>query len=290
LKHSKPQHKRNNNALSKAISTILLLPLLASLSACTVTTYGTDNANPYLNKQGEIISLETPIIRFPDSVYNLDLGDYSVKNASVSLGDYTEELLDIRVETKFSNILLPWFGEWNQRLHTYEVSKSQKYSFELYDKGSKLLGAANCIIQNVSVKDLALDEDDIRSEQSSLLKASFLSCTIQDQNTTWTLTFDQSRCQAAQFALQSSGQSKTIDTVSWNRKNRVSAYILSSEGSEQAAVGIKGDPVIWLDSNLIQKDRILLLLSSYSLVLHVWLDGNAAQMAKPSECNHNAMQ
>jgi hypothetical protein len=272
------------------IKTLLLFPFLYS---CISTTDETIMLSKNFEANSAIITLDTPIWRIPDSVYNKSVGDYSIVNTDTSGRGSKKELINRDKDTNFLNYIL--FDDFTFITEEYNVESTERFSFDL-KKNHLLVSTSKCEILSQSSTRVTKSEDILssntfsRSGIETRLKT-YLICAITHQNTQWQLSFISYAEGGIQAQLKSNDLSYEIKNVTEfislitgdngvERRNSPSWLPLKAglyfyDNKEQvAAQSFVGKPKIWLKDSLSADAKELLLAVNYSLTMFNWLDND----------------
>ncbi|WP_434951733.1 hypothetical protein ACRWQL_19570 [Shewanella sp. HL-SH4] len=269
----------------------LSLPLLTS---CVSTIDQTIPLSNEFQTSSTVIILDNPSFRIPDSVYNNDLGIYSVVNAETSWKSSQKNLVDRKKDISFINYIL--FDDALSFISAeYEVDDTQRFSFTL-QQNDENVSTSKCEIFSQSLtketeaNDIEFSGPSSHSSHNTRLKT-YLVCAITHNQKLWQLTLKSYQNQTTIVQVKSDDRSYQVEDISQNvslvkkgdiieQRHSAPWRSLSSgleffDNKEQVgALSFVGKPKIWLKNDLPDQTKQLLVSINYSLTMFNWLDSD----------------
>jgi hypothetical protein len=269
----------------------LSLPLLTS---CVQTIDQTIPLSNEFQTSSTVIILDNPSFRIPDSVYNNDLGIYSVVNAETSWKSSQKNLVDRKKDISFINYIL-FHDALSFISAEYEVDDTQRFSFTL-QQNNENVSTSKCEIFSQSLtketeaNDIEFSSPSSHSSQNTRLKT-YLVCAITHNQKLWQLTLKSYQNQTTIVQVKSDDRSYQVEDISQNvslvkkgdiieQRHSAPWRSLSSgleffDNKEQVgALSFVGKPKIWLKNDLPDQTKQLLVSINYSLTMFNWLDSD----------------
>lgn len=271
--------------------------ILSVLSSCASTI---DKTIPLSNEfviNSKAITLENPAWKIPDTIYNIELDEYSIKSSKTSWRSSDKSVVDRKKDSSFLNYIL-FDDDLSFITEEFEDENTQVFSFNLV-KGDLFISTSACEVfsksftKKTSAKDLTSSNSGSQSSLNTRLKT-YLVCAITHNKKHWRLTLASANEEKIEAQLTSSDFSYDIQNVSKvislikdgdvvERKSSPPWLSFKSglkffHNKEQvAALSFVGKPKIWLSNDLPTESKELLLSVNYSLVMFNWLDSNWRQ-------------
>lgn len=268
--------------------------ILSVLTSCASTVDQTIPLSNEFEANSEIITLENPSWKIPDSIYNKNLGNYSADNSKTSWRSSDRMLVDRKKDTSFINYIL-FDDALSFITEEFEVDETQMFSFNLV-KDDSLISTSKCEIfsQSLAEETVAKDHENTNRISNSSLSTrlkTYLVCSITHNKKLWELTLTSYSEKKVKVKLKSDNLSYEIKAVSKiislvkdgsiiERRNSPPWLSLKSgleffQNTKQvAALSFVGKPKIWLKDDLSSESKELLLSVNYSLTMFNWLDSN----------------
>lgn len=269
-------------------NTLILLSLML-LTSCTSVIDRTIPLSDEFQTSADLIVVKTPLWRFPDSVYDIKVGEYQTVKADTSFRTTHKELVDTSWGLGLLTYLLD--DELFYLSEEYKIEAYQRFSFSL-QQAEQDVSSANCeIFSQNSAKEQHIEKASSSYQPSTKehrLKT-FLICGITIKGQNWQLTLNSNAQNNTTVTLKNETDLFKVESLSniitltqgenGIEKTSSPPWLPDSSGLEfyrgdlqVAAYSFVGDPKIWVRNDIPLSDKEVLFTASYSLTLFNWLD------------------
>lgn len=243
-------------------------------------------------ESSELITYKKSNWKIGGKSFNQPLRNYSVENSKVRWKKSRENLAEREVETNFINYLL-FDDELTYITEKFNVDETQQYSFNLM-QGEELVSNSKCEIFSHSIAEKVISEDNYDSseyETSSIKNRqdTFVFCIVEHNGKLWELSLSALLDEPLEVQLETDDQFyevldvsdqlllkqgdngiEKIKSPSWLAKN--SGLEFYRQSNKVSALSFVGKPKMWLQEDLSDEQKELLLTVNYSLSMFNWLD------------------
>ncbi|WP_144207645.1 hypothetical protein [Shewanella donghaensis] len=267
---------------------------LLSLSSCSTTIDRTVPISKEFEASSQLITLETPTWRVSGTVYNMDIGSYSVTQSNTTWVSRDKELIDRTKDTNFINYIL-FDDVLSVITEEFEVEGTQRFSFSINDEDASV-STSKCEIfsHSLSKETISVDSNTsvIRtSPNMNFRQKTFLICTIEQNNSVWTLSLLSNKNESMKVSLSNNDETYDIKSISeiisivdgvnglekrhsapWRSLHSGLEFFYDNQ--QVAAFSFVGNPKIWLNESLSTDSKELMYAVNYSLAMFNWLDSD----------------
>lgn len=266
---------------------ILTVVIFFNLIGCTSIVDMDIPLSKQFKQNSNLIVIERPTWRVPDSVYNRKLGNYNTINSKTTSKSYDKTLVGRETTNgSFLNYLLfdkPLYSVINH----YNVEMNQRFSFNLVKDGIKK-GTSKCEIFSQSLAQESHEFSGLghTDRKNSNLAKVYLLCTIENGTQSATLVLESYAYKPLVVRLSSNDLKYTTkevleryDILSNGEKRSSPPWLSISSGlkmykgmQQVSAVSLLNKSKIRITQSLSVNEKELLLSANFCLTMFTWLE------------------